>query len=239
MTFLEYLIRIYKNNTFKEVIQIAKHKKIYDEWQYQLTSKKSTLELELPWVTIESKNYLQQYMNTHKCSAVFEYGSGGSSLFFLKYADLVVSAEHNTDWFDKVLTIVKTKQIKHWDGHLAVAEKGNDNKLLSPESPEDYYSSDADFADSTFKNYATLISNYSDNYFDIVLIDGRCRPSCIMHSYNKVKVGGLLVVDNAEREYYFTKTKQFFDNYKLVLCSYSALICTGHFTKTNIYKRIK
>lgn len=239
MTFLEYLKYINTYNSLTETIQIWKHKKIYDEWQEQLKSKKSTLDLELPWVTIEAKNYLQTYMSANKCKAVFEYGSGGSSLFFCKFSNLVVSAEHNAEWFEKVLSAVKSKQIKHWDGFLAEAEKSENTKTLSAENPEDYFSSDPDFSDSIFKNYSSLIGKYNDGYFDIVLIDGRSRPACIMHSYNKVKVGGLLVIDNAEREYYFAKTEHFFDNYELVLNSYSALICTGHFTKTNIYKRIK
>lgn len=50
--------------------------------------------------------------------------------------------------------------------------------------------------------YDDVCENFDDNYFDLVLIDGRDRVKCAMSAMSKVKVGGVLMLDNAERERY-------------------------------------
>jgi len=70
------------------------------------------------------------------------------------------------------------------------------------DKPDDYISSDARYQGQAFVNYAKSIDPYPDAYFDIVLIDGRARPSCVAHAQHKVKVGGYLILDNSERDEY-------------------------------------
>lgn len=50
--------------------------------------------------------------------------------------------------------------------------------------------------------YNKVIDNFVDNYFDLILVDGRDRVKCIESSIPKLKSGGWLVLDNSEREYY-------------------------------------
>lgn len=50
--------------------------------------------------------------------------------------------------------------------------------------------------------YYNVCQRYPDETFDIVLVDGRNRKGCIRESALKVKPGGLLLLDDAEREYY-------------------------------------
>lgn len=50
--------------------------------------------------------------------------------------------------------------------------------------------------------YYDVCGEYPDETFDIVLVDGRNRKGCIRYSYTKLKQGGLLLLDDAEREYY-------------------------------------
>lgn len=50
--------------------------------------------------------------------------------------------------------------------------------------------------------YNKVIDNFIDNYFDLILVDGRDRVKCIESSIPKLKSGGWLVLDNSEREYY-------------------------------------
>lgn len=54
----------------------------------------------------------------------------------------------------------------------------------------------------TFYSYASKIDHYDDNSFDLVMVDGRARNACLWHARRKVKPGGYLVLDNAEREGY-------------------------------------
>ncbi|HLI94422.1 MAG TPA: hypothetical protein VKU83_12450, partial [Puia sp.] len=46
------------------------------------------------------------------------------------------------------------------------------------------------------------IDVYPDSHFDVIIVDGRARPSCIKHALPKLKPGGWLLVDNSDRSYY-------------------------------------
>jgi hypothetical protein len=54
----------------------------------------------IPWYTYPSIEYLRQFDFSQ--AAVFEYGSGNSSLFWAERAREVVSVEANPAWFDYV-----------------------------------------------------------------------------------------------------------------------------------------
>jgi predicted O-methyltransferase YrrM len=54
----------------------------------------------------------------------------------------------------------------------------------------------------SFKNYVKLINKYPDYHFDIVFVDGRSRVACIKHALKKIKNGGVLILDNSERDEY-------------------------------------
>lgn len=53
-----------------------------------------------------------------------------------------------------------------------------------------------------FSEYVTFIDRYADYFFDIVIIDGRVRHSCIAHALKNVKKKGALLLDNPDRAYY-------------------------------------
>jgi hypothetical protein len=58
----------------------------------------------IPWVTYSFIDFIKERLN--KQHTVFEFGSGNSTFFYAKYAGIVVSVEHDKDWYDK---IVKSK----------------------------------------------------------------------------------------------------------------------------------
>ncbi len=62
-----------------------------------------------------------------------------------------------------------------------------------------------------FQNYVTQIDAFPDSTFDIVLVDGRARPACLIHALPKVRRGGLLILDNAERPHYQQAIRQVTD----------------------------
>ncbi len=68
--------------------------------------------------------------------------------------------------------------------------------------PGHYISDDADSKGKHFERYVTSIDAYAEESFDVVIVDGRARPSCCAHAIPKVKTGGMLVFDNVETEYY-------------------------------------
>jgi hypothetical protein len=58
----------------------------------------------IPWVTYSFIDFIKERLT--KQHTVFEFGSGNSTYFYSKYAGIVVSVEHDKEWYDK---IVKTK----------------------------------------------------------------------------------------------------------------------------------
>ena len=83
------------------------------------------------------------------------------------------------------------------------------------------------------------IDQYPDEYFDIILIDGRARPSCFQYSFQKLKIGGLIILDNADIDYYYyiheTLNSELWIKYDFV----GAGGYVSQFWQTCIWKKIK
>jgi hypothetical protein len=56
----------------------------------------------IPWVTYSFIDFIKERLKTQH--TVFEFGSGNSTYFYAKYAGLVVSVEHDKEWYDKVVS---------------------------------------------------------------------------------------------------------------------------------------
>jgi SAM-dependent methyltransferase len=54
----------------------------------------------IPWVTYSFIDFIKTRLG--KEHTVFEFGSGNSTFFYAKYAGVVVSVEHDKEWFDKI-----------------------------------------------------------------------------------------------------------------------------------------
>jgi hypothetical protein len=69
-----------------------------------------------------------------------------------------------------------------------------------PSDLDSYVSSSADCKGRSFRKYAEAVGGYGS--FDLIMVDGRARPSCFKEAYPKVAPGGFLLLDNAERAHY-------------------------------------
>ncbi|GAB2696058.1 hypothetical protein GCM10027037_19900 [Mucilaginibacter koreensis] len=54
----------------------------------------------IPWVTYSFINFIKTRLN--KQQAIFEFGSGNSTLFYAQHVGIVVSVEHDKDWYEKI-----------------------------------------------------------------------------------------------------------------------------------------
>ena len=184
-----------------------------------------------PWLTFDAIDALDAYLRPGM--TVFEYGSGGSTLYWAKKGATVVSVEHDPLWFGVL------------QGRLA-SVRGVDYRLVEPEpgklgddpgDPGAYTSDDDRYRESNFRRYVMQIDQFPENTFDLVSIDGRARPSCIVHAAPKVKPGGLLVLDNAERTYYLERARSALVGFEEQICP-GCIPATGHLSQTNIYRRL-
>lgn len=55
---------------------------------------------------------------------------------------------------------------------------------------------------SEVPTYIAAIKRYPDNFFDVVVVDGREREACLLAAMPKVKPGGKLFLDDSQRERY-------------------------------------
>lgn len=164
-----------------------------------------------PWLTFDAIEFLNGRIKREM--RVFEYGSGGSTLFWLHWDATCTSVEHDLSWYSVV-----SQRLASWrsiDYRLVPPETRDDaSHSCDRADPESYASGDTCFRNCSFRNYVSQIDAFPNEHFDIVLIDGRARPACIKHSACKVKLGGLLIIDNSERDYYFLRTKPYLGNFQ-------------------------
>lgn len=190
------------------------------------------LKQKIPWLTFDSIDYLNTLLLSSK--RVFEWGSGGSTLFWLKKGANVVSVEHDRQWYEMMKSIIFN--MENIDYKL-IEPEANQRRLdiPDPSDPDSYLSSTSD--EQNYYKYVSIIDQYDNNYFDIVLIDGRARPSCIKHAVNKIKIGGLLILDNSDRDYYLSKTSQYLNNFQKDVYT-GAVPLSPQFSETSIFKRV-
>lgn len=158
----------------------------------------------IPWLVYDAVDYIEPFL--FKGMNVFEYGSGASTLYWRNHGANVVSVEHDVDWYLKVRRHVrKDNGIRYY-----LIEPTYDGVTdIDPAEPFQYGSEDKAWEGYEFFDYASSIETYPNDYFDLVVVDGRARPSCIAHSVSKINEGGFLILDNSDRDYYLAKTKEF------------------------------
>ena len=232
IVFLKQIIsQLLKGNT-----GVLKQTKYFRRWEDSLAPGKSSMSDRQPWLTFQAIDFLRNSLR--KDSVVFEYGGGGSTLFFIDHAGAVKTVEHDEEWFLQLQSNIQKNNSTNWQGQLILPENKSTKEVLNPAIPEHYFSADEHFANKLFKAYASEIDRYPDNTFDFVLVDGRVRPSCIQHSVAKIKSGGYLIVDNSDRNYYFEFTGPVLKKHFVKVFDEMALSPYANFlTKTGIWKK--
>ncbi len=150
-----------------------------------------------PWTTPASILFFDKVLTKEMVG--LEYGSGRSTMYFASKLKKLVSIEHYEGWYQKVEEQLAKKKIFNVEYHLILKQDTPDkiedidvelNKLNGDEPRNDFY------------NYYSKVNEYEDDYFDFVLIDGRARVKCGLNTINKLKSGGIFVLDNSERPRY-------------------------------------
>jgi hypothetical protein len=147
---------------------------------HNLINGKTPLDLEIPWFSYGAIDFLEEHVLPDM--SVFEYGSGGSTLFFARRTRKVTSVEDNPQWFEWV------------SGRLK--QKGLTNASLSLRQFN--FKEPVEFEKSEYLNALP------DEKFDIIVIDGseewtQVRPICFAKAEGRIKKGGIIIVDDSWR----------------------------------------
>jgi hypothetical protein len=170
--------------------------KYYPAWKRSLKGDTNALSDQVPWITYEARDFIESILPAN--AVIFEYGSGGSTLFYSKRAKKVISVEHDANWAGLVQRALIQAAVKNCECRLIPPMKTAELHG-GPDDPEAYCSSAEEYRDHSFREYVLSINFFADQFFDFVAVDGRARPSCIFHARRKVKIGGCLMLDNSER----------------------------------------
>jgi SAM-dependent methyltransferase len=142
----------------------------------------SPLEIELPWISYAAIDFLDGYLKPDM--TVYEYGSGGSTLFFASRVARVTSIEHEPLWYSRVQTKLQEKSVTNANLQLVEFD-------LSPT---------ADFENSHY------VQSLRDTEADVILIDGledcstyHRRPICFALAETQIKQGGIIILDDSWR----------------------------------------
>ncbi len=153
-----------------------------------------------PWTSQAAINTFPLVLN--KKMIGFEYGSGFSTIFFSKHLKHITSIEHNPLWHELVSKKLIAEGINNVSYHLvppsAPSQKKDYSYLYQP-----FGLTNADFqVREEYDAYFSFISNYQDNHFDFIMVDGRARVECCLLAIDKLKSGGIFVLDNSDRHRY-------------------------------------
>lgn len=151
---------------------------------------------ERPWMLEKAVKFIDGILK--KDFDVFEWGSGGSTLYFSKRVKSVVSVENDQNWFNKLSEEIKTQGITNIN--LIYSNYDRDGNIKDISNPDAYVSNSLYYNGKVFEKYAKTIDSFGN--FDLILVDGRARLGCSKHGMNKLKDNGFLIVDDFERAYY-------------------------------------
>lgn len=139
------------------------------------------LHLRLPWFSWAAIDFLKA-RDFSNCN-VFEFGSGGSTLFFSDRALSVTSVEDNRVWHEVVSTAISDEGLSN--ARVVFADASRDRHV-------DYGS--------------TPYVNALDKPYDVIVVDGTedwpdeiVRPVCFERAESFVSKGSIIIVDDAWR----------------------------------------
>lgn len=159
----------------------------------------NALKDKIPWITFKARLWLENYLKFNM--SIFEYGSGGSTIFISKRVKEVISIEHDKEWYQIISKEIENQHINNCQLLFVEPETELSNRE-DYSDPDNYVSFFSIYRKMNFRRYVLSINEFPDDYFDLVFVDGRARPSCITNSIPKIRHGGYLMLDDSERKIY-------------------------------------
>lgn len=132
--------------------------------------KRPPLTVRLPWLPFDVIDFLDA--EVRPTSRVFEFGGGGSTLWFTERAGFVRTVENDHEWFEGLTR--------------STAGLTNSDVIFRPMSEA--------------QSYVRAVED--EEPWDIVVVDGRERVQCAEAALPYVRRGGLLVLDDSDRPRY-------------------------------------
>lgn len=165
------------------VRSLAAHPNVLSRYlRFSVFSRRTPLELGLPWLPFAVIDRLAAYLKPEM--RVFEFGCGGSTVFFARRVAEVNAVEENAAW------------------RQAVRQRADEEHLTNVEikhRPFDFV------AGRHFEQSDYLSAISGSGLYDLILVDGTdlyshtCRPHCFRRAETHVRPSGLILLDDSWR----------------------------------------
>ena len=127
---------------------------------------------DLPWLTQQANSILASWLLPKDRG--LEFGSGLSTIWFCQRTAFLFSIEHNPAWYAIVSKKLQTHHLRNIDYRLVQQlEMG----VVKP-------------------TYVEAAANLENESLDFALVDGIYRDDCALIAIQKLRPGGLLIIDN-------------------------------------------
>jgi hypothetical protein len=166
----------------------------WTHWAYSLTCVHDSLaisKLGVPWWSYAAIDRVDRWLTSRPHPVrVFEYGSGASTIWLADRAAEVYSVEHHPGFADYMApTLRSTPKVT-----LFVVEPVPDAGPKTPSGKEGNENLD-------FSDYVATIDQVL-GLFDLIVVDGRARQSCLARAGERLAENGMIVFDNSGRRRY-------------------------------------
>jgi len=135
-----------------------------------------------PMLVRQANEFLERHLTRDHVG--FEWGSGGSTVWFAKSTRSLVSIEHHAGWHRSVTERLAQQGSANVDFRLVALDHDESIECVA-EYP-------------TLPTYVGQINDFPSGHFDYCLVDGHYRPTCILAALDKIKAGGFLIVDDSQ-----------------------------------------
>lgn len=133
-----------------------------------------------PWLAPGAIRYLNRTVRREWTG--FEWGSGRSTSWLAKRLRSLTSIEHDEGWYALVgarIAHLTNVELRHIPLDHPPHETGAPHYDALP-------------------NYVAAVNEVADRSLDLVLVDGAYRQPCVAAALGKLRVGGLLIIDNTD-----------------------------------------
>jgi len=128
-----------------------------------------------PWLTKDAVTFLSSWLR--RTDVGLEWGAGKSTPWFAKRVASLTSIEHDPVWYAKVGDSLRKQGVEN-ARLLLLATTAREGERAP---------------------YVRVVDDIVPHSLDFVLVDGRLRAECALAALDRLRTGGILIIDNIER----------------------------------------
>ena len=157
---------------------MVEHRKDFRNWCNDRIRRESPISRGLPWISYPSLRFLQDVVEPDM--RVFEWGSGGSTIFFARRGCRITSIESSEFWHARIKSGLDV---------LTSEQRSNVDLRFIRAHPQEYP-----------RGLDAYVSSVLDGApWDLVLVDGWVRVRCAEAAQGALAPKGILVFDNSDQ----------------------------------------